>query len=91
MMLRNGLIAAATAACAFALAGAASAAPLSAAASPSANAGANVDSSVTDVGWKQRRQCRRGHCRWTRVWVPGVSIVIGNGHRNRHHNRRHRH
>ena len=57
---------------------------------PSALSGSTVE----NVGWERRRHCRRGHCHWRRVWVPGVNIYIGKGHRHRHHrhhHRRHRH
>lgn len=90
-MLKTGSIAAALAVCAFTLAGPAAAAPLSAAANPSASAAATLNGSVTQVGWQRRRHCHRGRCGWRRIWVPGVSIIIGPKHRHRHHHRRHRH
>ena len=94
MYYKNVLLAAALAVSATAFATGATAAPLSSAA-PSATAAASIDSAVQNVGWQRRRHCRRGHCHWRRVWVPGVSIYIGEGrrhrHGHRHYNRRHGH
>lgn len=92
MHYRSVLLAAAVAVSATSFATGATAAPLSSAAT-SANEGASIDGTVENVGWQRRRHCRRGHCHWRRVWVPGVNIYIGEGrrHGHRHYNRRHRH
>ena len=86
------MLAAAVAVCALSFASA-DAAPMNPAAAASTNAAAGAGGVVEQVGWQRRRHCRRGHCSWRRVWVPGVSIYIGKGHRYRHHrhHRRHRH
>lgn len=87
MKTKKSLIIAAFTLCGAAIASTVSAAPLSSAASPSATGASSAQSDVEQAGWQRRRHCRRGHCGWRRVWVPGVSIYVGERRRGRHHRR----